>query len=204
MARHGFKIGDYSYGVPVVWAWGEGARLIVGRYCGIAADAEFILGGNHRTDCVTTFPMSDLYGSGREIDGPSSRGDIVVGSDVRIGTGAVIMSGVRIGDGAVIGAHALVTHDVEPYAIVAGNPARLIRKRFSDDLIRQLLEPPWWEMSKEQLRPLLPLLQGNRVEAFIEEFRKFSPPAEAPEKTRASAPADASAFVPRIRAATPS
>lgn len=177
VARLGFEIGDYSYGAPIIRSWGDGSRLIVGRYCSIAPDAEFILGGNHRLDLVTTYPMDNLFSARGER--PLSRGDIVIGSDVWIATGATIMSGVTIGDGAAIGAHAVVTHDVEPYAVVAGNPARLIRRRFSDDVVRRLLQLRWWELSVDQIRPLLPLLQSQHVEEFIEHCGRQRPAADA-------------------------
>jgi acetyltransferase-like isoleucine patch superfamily enzyme len=196
VARHGFQIGDYSYGTPVIRSWGEGARLIVGHYCSIATGVEFILGGHHRPEHVTTFPMSAVFGTDPRADGPWSRGDIVIGSDVWIAAGATILSGVSIGDGAVVGARAVVTQDVPPYAVVAGNPARIIRKRFSDEIVNELLTLRWWTMRPELLRPLLPLLQSERLDAFIEECRKIqrsSPaPAPAPDPiTRAGTTADA-------------
>jgi acetyltransferase-like isoleucine patch superfamily enzyme len=172
VAQHGFEIGDYSYGDPSVLEWGEGARLIVGRYCSIATGTTFILGGNHSADHVTTFPMSHLY---ELAHAPWSRGDIVIGSDVWIGAGATILSGVTIGHGAVIGARALISRDVEPYGVVVGNPAKMIRKRFTDEIIARLLELRWWDLDREQLRPLLPLLQSDRVDAFIQECRKIRP-----------------------------
>jgi acetyltransferase-like isoleucine patch superfamily enzyme len=170
--NHGFEIGDYSYGGPVVRSWGEGSRLIVGKYCSIGPDVEFVLGGNHHADHVTTFPMSLAFGTDRSHDTAWSRGDIVIGSDVWIGAGAAILSGVTIGSGAIIGAHAVVTRDVEPYAIVAGNPTTFIRRRFADPLVQELLELRWWDLSHDQLRPLLPLMRSNRIENFIEACRK--------------------------------
>lgn len=93
-------------------------------------------------------------------------GDTVIGSDVWIGSEAVIMPGIRIGDGAVIGTRALVTRDVEPYAIVGGNPAKVIRKRFDDRQIGLLLEMRWWDWSDEQLHAAIPLLTSGEVEGL--------------------------------------
>jgi acetyltransferase-like isoleucine patch superfamily enzyme len=172
VAQHGFEIGDYSYagGPLLIRQWDKGSRLIVGRYCGIAADVEFILGGTHPLDLVTTYPVDILYGAaGRS----SSRGDIVIGSDVWIATGATILSGVSIGHGAIVAARAVVTKDVGPYSIVAGNPARPLRQRFDEETVRKLLELRWWELSAEQIRPLLPLLQSTAVGQFIDACSKL-------------------------------
>jgi acetyltransferase-like isoleucine patch superfamily enzyme len=188
--KHGFEIGDYSYGTPTVRSWGEGSRLIVGKYCSIGPDVEFILGGNHHAGHVTTFPMSLALGTDRTEDTAWSRGDIVIGSDVWIGAGAAILSGVTIGDGAIIGARAVVTRDVEPYAVVAGNPAAAIRRRFSDPIVQDLLELRWWDLSRDQLLPLLPLMRSNRVERFIEACRKYRHTGLATAPALATEPAD--------------
>jgi|SRR5581483_2947122 len=174
VARQGFEIGDYSYatGTPIVRQWGEGSRLIVGKYCSVAAEVEFILGGLHPMDAVTTFPIGALFDVRIP---PATRGDIVIGSDVWIATGATILSGVTIGHGAVIGARAVVTKDVAPYEIVAGNPARKIRARFDEETVRKLLDLRWWDLPTEALRPLVPLITGNRVDDFIRECSKLRP-----------------------------
>jgi len=172
VVRHGFEIGDYSYGAPIVRMFEVPARLIVGKFCSIAQGSQFLIGGNHRTDWVTTYPfirrraqwpgfaadLADLLPSG---------GDTVVGSDVWIGTDATILSGVRIGDGAVVGACATVAEDVPPYGIVVGNPARLVRKRFSDATVDELLNIRWWDFERERIISLLPLLQSGKIDAFI-------------------------------------
>jgi virginiamycin A acetyltransferase len=126
----------------------EGDRLVIGRFCSIASGATFILnGGNHLTDTVSTYPFS-IFGSGWERAEPESwpsRGDIVVGSDVWIGFGATLMPGVTVGDGAVIAAKSVVASNVPAYAIVAGNPARVIRYRHSERDIARLLALRWWD-----------------------------------------------------------
>ena len=109
--------------------------MIVGDYTSIASDVLFMIGGGHRMDWASMFPFRSHFRlPGAWSDGhPSSRGDIRIGNDVWIGSGALILSGITVGDGAVIGARSVVTRNVAPYAIVAGNPARHIRARFSPD-----------------------------------------------------------------------
>lgn len=167
----GYKIGEWTYGVPEIM-WGDGAHLTIGKFCAIAPGVSIYLGGNHRPDWVTTYPFSALtqhWPEARAIAGhPSSRGDVVIGNDVWMGNNCAILSGVRIGDGAVIGAHSVVTKDVPPYAIVGGNPARVIRLRFLEAQIAALLRLAWWDWPEDRLRPLLPLLLSGDVAAFID------------------------------------
>jgi acetyltransferase-like isoleucine patch superfamily enzyme len=176
-ARHGWDIGEFSYGRPKVRFPESGALLTIGRYCSIADKVEILLGGNHRTDWVTTYPFSALRPiwpkAPRTRAYHRSRGDVIIGSDVWLGSGAVIMSGVTIGHGAVVAAHALVTKDVPPYAIVGGNPAKVIRYRFDEATIRGLLETAWWDLAPEQVAPLIPLLQSEQVADLIEAVRKL-------------------------------
>lgn len=131
-----------------------GDRLVIGRFCSIAAETRFIMnGGNHATDQFTTYPFS-IFGNGWEEGAPESwphRGDTVVGSDVWIGYGTTIMPGVRIGHGAIVATRAVVTKDVEPFAIVGGNPARTIRYRFDEATRERLLELAWWDWDVEKI-----------------------------------------------------
>src|SRR5687768_8193060 len=124
-------------------------KLIIGSFCSIGSGAAFVMAGNqgHRSDWVTTFPFHYMP----EVPAFRGAGDTVVGSDVWIGSEAMIMPGIRIGHGAVIGSRALVTKDVEPYTIVGGNPARPIRKRFSEEEIAMLLEMAWWDWPLERI-----------------------------------------------------
>lgn len=111
-------------------------KLYIGSYCSIAPNVRFLLGGEHQLYSISTYPFKVLtFGESREA---GSKGDIVVKDDVWIGDGAIICSGVNIGQGAVIAAGAVVTKDVEPYAIVGGNPAKLIKCRFCKELIDEL------------------------------------------------------------------
>ncbi|MGB4593270.1 MAG: CatB-related O-acetyltransferase [Coriobacteriia bacterium] len=168
-----FDIGEYTYGVPVVLHADQPpeARLRIGRYCSIAIEVRIFLGGEHRPDWVTTYPfpaLPQMWPSAGGISGtPATKGDVVIGNDVWIGHGATILSGVTIGDGAVIGAMAVVTGDVPPYAIAAGNPARVIRKRFDDETVAQLLELRWWDWPVGRVVEEIPHLCSDQVAEFI-------------------------------------
>ena len=125
----------------------EGDRLIIGKFCSIAAKTTFIMnGGNHRLDWFTTYPFP-IFGQGWEKAMPDhwpNKGDTIIGNDVWIGYNATIMPGVTIGDGAIVASKSVVTRDVDPYTIVGGNPATVIRKRFDDATIHELLTIAWW------------------------------------------------------------
>jgi acetyltransferase-like isoleucine patch superfamily enzyme len=183
--RYGFEIGPYSYGRPKVRFPESGARLTIGPYCSIADKVEILLGGNHRTDWVTTYPFAAMRGLWPGIEAPedyhASRGDVVIGADVWLGSGCMILSGVRIGPGAVVAARAVVTKDVPPYAIVGGNPARVIRHRFPPEIVAGLMATAWWEAPPERVRALVPLLQSGRAEALIAALGGALPAAAAAE-----------------------
>lgn len=166
-------MGRFSYfdGVPTVHRY-PGApdeRISVGAFCSIAKDVTFVLSGNHDRRRVTTSPVRYLfgveeYGTSGEVSG---RGDIVVGNDVWIGRGAMLLSGTRVGDGAVIGARAVVSGSVDPYAVVVGNPARRAGTRFDDETVRRLLASQWWDLPEEFLRAHVDALSSRDVEAFL-------------------------------------
>jgi acetyltransferase-like isoleucine patch superfamily enzyme len=168
--RYGFAIGEYSYGRPKVRFPESGRKLTIGRYCSIADKVEILLGGNHRTDWVTTYPfaaMRGLWPSAPDADFHASGGNVTIGHDVWLGSAVMILSGVTIGHGAVVAARALVTKDVPPYAIVGGNPASLIRYRFDEKTIAALLDSTWWDLPKNEIAALIPLLQSARVDEFV-------------------------------------
>lgn len=146
-------------------------KLIIGAFCSIGSGAAFILAGNqgHRYDWASSFPffyLPDAPEFAGALDAFAPAGDTVIGNDVWIGTEAIIMPGIHIGHGAVIGTRALVTKDVEPYAIVGGNPAKPIRKRFTEDHIAMLLEMAWWDWSEERLHAAMPLLCDADIPAL--------------------------------------
>ena len=124
--------------------------------------------GEHRVDWSTTYPFSVLWERGWHIPGhPKTKGDVIIGNDVWIGADAVISSGVVIGDGAVVGTRAVVTRDIEPYSIYAGNPACMVRKRFDDKIIQQLLELKWWNFKDSEIEQMLPLMLNKNISEFI-------------------------------------
>lgn len=142
-----------------------GDKLIIGKFCQIASGVTFIMNGaSHLQDSVSTFPFA-IFGEDWKdaMEGKSypTKGDTEIGNDVWIGFDATIMSGVKIGDGAIIGSKSIVTKDVEPYSIVGGNPAKLIRKRFSEQRIEELLEMQWWDWPVEQITANLGKLTGK-------------------------------------------
>lgn len=164
------EMGRCASGKPHVLAYpNETSRLIVGSFSSLAGTAIFLLGGDHHAEWVSTCPFAELL----ELPGawqPTSRGDIVLGSDVWVGTRATVLSGVSIGHGAVVGAGAVVTRDVRPYAVVGGVPAREVRRRFSDEIVDALLRIAWWEWPMEQVRREVGLLRSPDVKEFVERF----------------------------------
>ncbi|HRK24702.1 MAG TPA: CatB-related O-acetyltransferase [Beijerinckiaceae bacterium] len=173
--RHGFSIGDHSYGAPKVRFAEGGGGLTIGKYCSIADQVEIFLGGNHRSDFVTTYPFGSFrkdWPDAQDLPSPArGRGDVIIGHDVWIGFGALILSGVRIGNGAVIGARSVVSRDVPAYTIVAGSPARVLRPRFSPGFIEQLQEVAWWDLPDKSVGKLARVLQSDRIEVAIEAIR---------------------------------
>ena len=145
-----------------------GDKLIIGKFCQIAAGVEFVMNGaNHQMNAVSTFPFYTL--EGWEMKPPAAsdmpfKGDTVIGNDVWIGQNATILPGVHIGDGAIIGANSVVASDIEPYSIVVGNPAKLIRYRFDGELTSLLLKFKWWDKPVEEINALIPLLTNSDLE----------------------------------------
>ena len=145
-----------------------GDKLIIGKFCQIAAGVEFIMNGaNHKMNSVSTFPFYILENWNQKqplLSDMPIKGDTVVGNDVWIGQNTKILPGVHIGDGAIIGLNSVVGNDVEQYTIVAGNPARFIRKRFDDELIALMQSFKWWDKTIEEIQELIPLLSVNDLE----------------------------------------
>jgi virginiamycin A acetyltransferase len=165
------SFGVGTYGVPHIATFrGCAARLVVGNYVSIASGATFILGGDHPSSWVSMYPFRakfDLPGAFE--DGmPCDKGDIEICADAWIGHEALILSGVRIGVGAVVAARAVVTRSVPDFAIVAGNPARIVRYRFDEQIRGRLAKSCWWMLSRSELVPLVPQLSSPDVAAFLE------------------------------------
>ncbi len=164
-----FDIGAWSYGYPEVFLWGEDATLKIGKFCSIAEGVKILLGGEHRTDWLTTYPLSILFDQADRYPGhPHSKGDVIIGNDVWIAMDAMILSGAEIGDGAVISARSLVTQDVPAYAVVGGNPAKVIRFRFDEKTRNALRTIAWWNWPEEKIKDALPLLLSSDVDRFID------------------------------------
>lgn len=147
-------------------------KLIIGSFCSIGSGASFVMAGNqgHRMDWISTFPFF-FVDEECMVDAPNAyqgAGDTVVGHDVWIGAEAMILPGIQIGHGAVIGARTLVTKHVEPYTIVGGNPAKPLRKRFSDEKIERLLELSWWEWPEEFLAGAMPFLCSDNIDGLYD------------------------------------
>ena len=173
VARGLVTVGRHTYGQPRIHSYAGSERAVrIGSFCSIAPDVQIVTGGIHPANWVSTYPfriqwrMEGAYQDGM----PSTRGDIEIGNDVWIGTGALILSGVSIGHGAVIGARSVVTRDVPAYAIASGAPARVIRYRHSEENIRQLLGIRWWDWPDEKVREAVPLLSSDRVEQFLQRY----------------------------------
>lgn len=156
-----------------------GDKLIIGKFCAIASGTKFIMGSaNHRISSVTTYPFHVFGGAWSERT-PSHlsqlplKGDIVIGNDVWIGRESVIMPGVTIGDGAIVAAYSVVTKDVPPYGVVAGNPATLVKRRFDDELIKLLLRLKWWDFEAKDLVEILPLLCSPNLTEVAEQLQKW-------------------------------
>jgi acetyltransferase-like isoleucine patch superfamily enzyme len=170
-----YAVGNYSYGCPaprIIEDPENPVNLKIGKFCSFGPDVTILLGHEHKTEYVTTFPFNLLFKVDHlNFHGTRSKGDVVIGNDVWVGFNALILSGVQVGDGAVIGANAVVSKDVEPYSIVAGNPAVLIRKRFDDETVKALLRIKWWDWPFKKIRANLPLIMSANVSSFIEKHR---------------------------------
>lgn len=167
------RVGRHTYGVTRNTFLGLSPTVPVeiGNFCSFATDANIVCLAGHPTDLPSTFPLRTkmLHPEQGNRDAVA-RGSVHIGHDVWVGTGALIMDGVSIGTGAVVAAKAVVTRDVEPYAIVGGNPARLLRHRFEPDVIEALLEIAWWNWPDETIRAFESHFYGD-VSAFIEAAR---------------------------------
>jgi virginiamycin A acetyltransferase len=160
---------DFERHVTHHYEW-LGDRLIIGKFCQIADGVEFVMnGGNHQLNAATTYPFYTLEGWDMPPPPLSSlplKGDTVIGNDVWIGQHATILPGVHIGDGAIIGARSVVSRDIPPYTIVAGNPARPVRQRFDDDLTALLLRFRWWDLPVAEINSLIPILTSPDLESL--------------------------------------
>ena len=167
-------VGRHTYGHNLIsiHQWLEtpaNGNLIIGSFCSIANGVNVFLGGNHRHDWITTFPFGWTHSRNfKKMSGPhiATNGDVVIENDVWIGSNVTIMSGVRIGCGSVIAANSHIVKDVEPYSMVGGNPARLIKQRFSHDVIDKLLKIQWWNWDDEKINSNIDILCSNDLDSL--------------------------------------
>ena len=175
-------IGDYTYynckknpenfeNECVLYHYKEfGDKLIIGKFCSIGENIKFMMNAaNHNLSAVTTYPftaiMEQKNGVNKEhLSELPNKGDTVIGNDVWIGMNCFIMPGVKIGDGAVIGANSVVAKNVAPYSVVAGNPIKEIRKRFSEKEIEILLKIKWWDWDIEKIKKNIKIILGNDID----------------------------------------
>jgi len=163
-----YEFGVGTYGMPIVHDWGEGTTLRIGAYCSIAGNVQIFLGGQHCLGWVSTYPFSEFLPDARHIKNPCrSRGNVVIGSDVWLCANCTILSGVTIGHGEVIASGAVVSRDVESYAVMAGNPAQRIRWRFDEPTRTALLASAWWEWPEEEIRQVVNKLCSDDIVEFI-------------------------------------
>lgn len=165
-------VGPNTYGAPILRYWGAPAGYVcrIGDYCSIADNVQIFLGGYHRPDWVSMYPFPAFpdWPEARGRTGHAvGRGDVTIGSDVWLSSHCTLMSGVTIGHGAVVAAQAVVSRDVPPYAIVAGNPARVVKHRFDDTTISDMLRIAWWDWPRERIRENMDLLLSGDISSFI-------------------------------------
>ena len=167
---------DFEKHVTHLYEW-NGDKLIIGKFCQIAAGVEFIMNGaNHQMNAVSTYPFY-IFGTWEQ-SAPDKKdlplkGDTIIGNDVWIGQNVTILPGVHIGDGVIIGANSVVGNNVEPYTIIAGNPAKEIRKRFDPELIEIMEKLKWWDKSIEEINSLIPILTCSDLNKVREELKKI-------------------------------
>lgn len=155
----------------------ENANLCIGSFCSIAINLTVYLGGDHRTDLITTYPFGlinqnvfNTFDGKGTTNSDTTKGDVVIGNDVWIGADVTIMSGVKIGDGCIIAKNSHVVKSMPPYSIYGGNPAKFIRYKFTEDIIKKLLKIKWWDFDDKLLNANLPLLMDNDINKFINKF----------------------------------
>lgn len=162
-------VGSHTYGrinVPYI----KNSKIIIGKFCSIARTSTFLVDADHNYNLISSFPIkTELINGWDYYDESYSKGDIIIGNDVWIGQNCTILGGVKIGDGAVIGANTVVAKNVPDYAIVVGNPAKIIKYRFKKNEINKLLKIKWWDWPDDKIIKNIDLFYKNSSE-FIKYF----------------------------------
>lgn len=174
------EVGKHSYGyegITLTYSWL--ASLKIGSFCSLGPGLKINLGGNHRIDWLSTYPFglpippsAQIFKNiqGRDKLFSISNGNIVIGNDVWTGFDVIIMSGVKIGDGAVISSNSVVYESIKPYSIVGGNPATRWAFRFSEEVIKKLLEIKWWNWPDNNINEVIPILLSSNFEELFKYY----------------------------------
>ena len=139
----------------------------IGSFCSIAPNLQLICRGKHMVDWITTYPFQAMWNMDIPLNDLPEHSPITIGNDVWIAENVKILQGVTIGDGAVIATESFVTKDVPPYAMVGGNPTKIIKYRFTDDQIKSLLRIKWWEWPDDKIKQIVPILCTKNIDLFI-------------------------------------
>jgi acetyltransferase-like isoleucine patch superfamily enzyme len=181
------EVGIHTYGAENLNLLfrNSGKKVVVGKFCSIGPRVTIFMGGGHRTDWITTYPFGhvflDKWGSKTYEGHPTTRGDVQIGNDVWIGRGATLMSGISVGDGAVIAANSHVTKDVPPFAIVGGNPASVIRYRFSPEVANRIADICWWDFPDEVILQIKHLLSEQPIADSLDRLEFLKKKMESPK-----------------------
>lgn len=170
------SIEKYSYGFPEFKLWGESETIEIGCFCSISEKVIIFGGGEHNSDWITTYPIRVSFGLPKATcDGhPKTKGPTKIGNDVWIGYGAIILSGVTVADGSIIGAGSVVAKDIEPYSVVAGNPAKRINYRFPEETRKKLLAIRWWNWPIDTILENVDILCSDNIDGFLELAQKMT------------------------------
>lgn len=192
------SVGDYTYFADpdpttferenVLFHYGPG-RLVIGRFCAIAREVRFLMGAANHQMGLSTFPFPMFGGSWLDamptMRSRDTRGDLTIGSDVWIGARATLLAGVSVGHGAIVGAEAVVSDDVPPYAVVAGNPARVVRHRLDATTREQMLDLAWWDWPVPAVTEAVPALMGGDLDGLREVARRHDLTVPGPAREKA-------------------
>lgn len=174
------EVGKFTYGqqniTHVFKQEFPNVRLIIGKFCSIASNIKVYYGqGYHDSNNISTYPFGYVHNNEFGLpcyNNGKTKGDIIIGNDVWIGDNVTIISGVIIGDGSIIATNSHVTSNVKPYSIVGGNPAKLIKYRFDDEIIQKLLEIKWWDWDTEKIKNFASVLNSGDINLFLEKFNQ--------------------------------